>query len=71
MSLELQDVGAIKVHPEVHALIKGTAVIERIEMNALIREILHEWAAKRVDAMSMAVALAKAKGLSEITGDWK
>lgn len=71
MSLELQDVGAIKVHPEVHAILKATALVDRIEMNALIRDVLHAWASKRVDAMSIATDLVKAKGLREITGDWK
>lgn len=71
MSLELQDVGAIKVNPEVHAILKATALVDRIEMNALIRDVLHAWASKRVDAMSMVTDLMKAKGLREITGDWK
>ena len=71
MSLELQDVGAIKVHPEVHALLKATAITERLEMNALIRDVLHKWAKNRVDAMSMATDLVKAKGLREITGGWQ
>ena len=71
MSLELQDVGSIKVHPEVHALLKATAHVERIEMNALIRDVLHAWASKRTDALSMATELVKAKGLPGISGDWK
>lgn len=71
MSLDLQDVGAIKVHPEVHAMLKAQAYVDRIEMNVLIRDLLHDWATKQNDARTMAEQLAKAKGLSGISGDWK
>ena len=71
MSLELQDVGTIKVHPEVHALLKASAHMDRLDMSAFIRDLLHAWASKQVDARTMAEQLAKSKGLSGITGDWK
>ena len=71
MSLELQDVGTVKVHPEVHALLKAAALSERVDMNAFIRDVLHLWASKQVDMHTMAHQLAVAKGLSGITGDWK
>lgn len=71
MALELQDVGTIKVHPEVHALLKATAIAEKTEMSAKVREVLHDWARRQFDTYSLATELVKAKGLSGITGDWK
>lgn len=71
MSLDLSDLGSIKVHPEVHCLIKAHALINKQEMAALAREIIHEWASKQHQAFSLAQDLAKAKELPGITGDWK
>ena len=47
MSLELADLGSVKVHQEVHCLLKAHALVNKQEMNALAREIIHEWAAKQ------------------------
>ena len=70
MSLELQDCNT-KVHPEVHALLKAHALINQMEMSALVRQIVHEWASKQERVWTMAQDLAKSKGLSGITGEWK
>ncbi len=71
MSLELADLGSVKVHQEVHCMLKAHALVNKQEMNALAREIIHEWAAKQFHAFSLAQELAKAKELPGITGDWK
>ncbi len=71
MALELQDVGGVKVHPEVHALLKARAAAEKTEMVTFIRELLHAWARKEFDTFTLANDLAKAKGLSGIVGDWR
>ena len=71
MALELQDLGSIKVHQEVHALLKAYASVHKQEMNSLVREIVHTWAQKQFDVMSMATSLAKAKDLPGITGEWQ
>jgi len=71
MSLELQDLPTIKVHQEVHCLLKAYATVHKQDMNALVREILHKWAKQQVDVLSMATDLAKSKELTGISGDWK
>ena len=71
MSLELQDLPTIKVHPEVHCLLKAHAQVREKEINAVVREIIHAWASKQVHVMSVARDIANSKELSGITGDWK
>lgn len=71
MSLELADLGSVKVHQEVHCLLKAHAMVNKQEMNALAREILHEWASKQFQAFSLAQEIARAKELAGITGEWK
>jgi hypothetical protein len=71
MALELQDVGSVKVHPEVHAMLKAKAMCQKVEMVTLIRQVLHDYVRVDFDTYSLAVELVKAKGLSGITGDWK
>ena len=71
MSLELQDLPTIKVHQEVHCLLKAHAQVHKQELNALVREIIHAWAKTQVHVFSVANDLAKSKGLTEISGDWK
>ena len=71
MSLELQDLPTIKVHQEVHALLKAHSAVHKQEINALVREILHLWASDYVSVWSMANDFAKAKQLPGISGDWK
>lgn len=71
MSLELKDLPTIKVHPEVHAMLKANAMYGDVEINALCREILHKWATRQHEINVRAHELAKANGLSGITGDWK
>lgn len=71
MALDLQDLPSIKVHTEVHSLLKAHAHVHKQEINALVREILHDWASKQFDVFSMANSLCKSKDLTGITGDWK
>jgi hypothetical protein len=71
MALPLTDLPSIKVHPEVHCLLKANATVNQKDVNALVREILHEWALRQFHVFSMATDLAKAKELSGITGDWQ
>ena len=71
MSLELKELPVIKVHPEVHAMLKANAVCTDVEINAFCREILHKWATRQHEINTKAADLAKASGLSGITGDWK
>lgn len=71
MSLELTDLGRVKVHPEVHALLTAQASISECDTNALVRGILHDWATKQFHVISVANSIAISKGLSGITGDWK
>lgn len=71
MALELQDLPTIKVHLEVHCLLKAHAQVHDKEINAVVREIIHAWASQQVHVMSVAEAFAKAKELPGITGDWK
>jgi hypothetical protein len=72
MSLPLADLGTIKVHPEVHAVLRAFARMENEkELNAFVRRILHEWAKERVHALNLANEFAKERGLTGITGDWE
>ena len=71
MSLELKELSSIKVHPEVHALLRANALCKNIEMNALCRDILHKWAREQHEINVKATEIARASGLSGITGDWK
>lgn len=70
MSLELVDLPTIKVHPEVHALLKAQAHHDKRTLNDLVREILHTWASQKFNVLSMANDILKSKDMSEITGDW-
>ena len=71
MSLELKELSSIKVHPEVHAMLRANALCKNVEMNALCREILHKWAKEQHEINTKAIEIARASGLSGITGDWK
>lgn len=71
MSLDLADLGSVKVHQEVHCLLKAHALVNKQEMNALAREIIHDWASKQFQAFSLAQEIAKSKDLTGITGEWK
>ena len=71
MSLELKELSSIKVHPEVHAMLRANALCKNVEMNAFCREILHKWAREQHEINSKSDEIARASGLSGITGDWK
>lgn len=71
MALDLQDLPTIKVDQQVHAMLKAESLVHRIELNALVRDVLHEWAKKKFDAFSMAREICKSKGLTELDGEWK
>ncbi len=71
MSLELVDLPGIKVHPEAHAYLKAKADVQRVSMNELVRQVLHDAVLRELAIHSMADAICKSKGLPGISGDWK
>ena len=71
MAPDLQDLPTIKVDQQVHAMLKAESLVHRIELNALVRDVLHEWAKKKFDAFSMAQDICKSKGLGGIDGEWR
>ncbi len=71
MALDLQDIGAVKVHPEVLALLTAKSQMEKMDRVAFIRRLLHEWARKEFDTFKLAEKIAISNDLTGITGDWK
>ena len=71
MALELVDLPGIKVHPEVHAFIKAKAEIQRVNMNELVRQILHDVVLREISIFTLADKHCKDKELSGLTGDFK
>ncbi len=70
MSLELLDLPT-KVHPEVHSYFKARAEIERLHINDLVRQVLHDYVLRQLAIHSLADEICKSKGLSGIRGEFK
>jgi len=63
MSLDLIELPRIKVSPEVHALISAEAEISGEEINAIVREWLHDRGQKELNKLRIANKHLNARGL--------
>lgn len=63
MSLDLIELPRIKVSPEVHALLSAEAEVTGEEINAVVREWLHDRARKELDRLRIANRHLNARGL--------
>lgn len=71
MALELVDLPGIKVHPEAHAFFKAKAEVQRVNMNELIRQVLHDVVLREISIFTLADNICKSKELGGLTGDFK
>lgn len=69
MSLELHDLGSVKISQRAHALYKAKAMALGVDVVSVIRQVIHEAAQKEFDAMSVAAEIYKSKGLGDILKD--
>ena len=63
MSLELIELPRIKVSPEVHAILSAEAEVSGDEINAVVRDWLHERAKREMDRLRIANRHLHARGL--------
>lgn len=63
MSLDLIELPRIRVSPETHALLKAEAEISGEEINAVVRDWLHERSLREVRKIILANAELKSRGL--------
>jgi hypothetical protein len=67
MSLPLKDIGNIKVSERTHSLLRARALVKRIDVSTLARELLDSWADEELHVFSIAGEIHLAKELGEIT----
>ncbi len=70
MSLDLHD-QRVKLTPEAHCALGAEARISGKDRSELCREILHEWAMRRIHAAKLTMHLLECEGISGRAGDSK
>ena len=63
MSLDLVELPRIRVSPETHALLSAQAEMSGEEINAVVRDWLHERAAREINKLRIANRHLHARGL--------
>lgn len=63
MALDLVELPRIKVSPEVHAILSAEAEVTGEEINAVVRDWLHDRAKKELDRLRIANRHLNARGL--------
>ena len=69
MSLELHDLGSVKISQRAHALFKARASILGVDVVTIIRQVIHDAAQKEFNTMSLAADIYKSKGPGDIFKD--
>ncbi len=69
MSIELQDLGKVKVSQQAHSFIKAQAEVSGRDVVEVARDLIHEALQNRFDIFRIADAIHKSKGLGEILRD--
>ena len=71
MSLPLHDCGSAKLPEHVHSFLKAQSVLLRVDLNALLRDIVVAKVEQDFHAFSLAQEIHSAKGFGEIQGEFK
>ena len=69
MSLPLKDLGNLKVSERAHSYLRARALSKRIDLLALVRELVEAHVAEELHVISMANEIHKSKELGEIMED--
>lgn len=68
MSLPLRDLGSIKVSEQAHSYLRAEAADARLDVAALVRDLVEAHVRRRLSVLRMAQDIHEAKGLGEIDG---
>ena len=69
MSLPLKDLGSIKVSEAAHSYLRARATTKRIELVALVRDLVEAYVNEEIHISTMAAEIHSAKGFGAIAGD--
>lgn len=69
MSLELHDLGSLKIHQRDRSYLKAKAKSLGIELPPYIRQLVHEAVQRDLDILQDAIEIHEAKGLGNILKD--
>ena len=60
----MHDLGSVKVDEQTHSILKATAMSRNMDVTALARELLDQWAIKQLHVFNVFHALQESKGLT-------
>jgi hypothetical protein len=69
MSLDLHDMGRLKVTPETNAWLEAKHQITGEEKSAIVRDLLHKHIQQELDVIRVADRLLRREGLPGILGE--
>ena len=69
MALPLKDLGSVKISEAAHSYLRARATLKRVELVALVRDLVEAYVKEEIHISSMAAEIHQAKGLGEIQGD--